>query len=184
MVRLVEPHGIAVLDLLEALEGVGLRLASHKMQLRLPLSSPTIFDPLMPPTGQRSGILLGIGVHPTAPGSPEVIRQASRAGFGAVVVKSLSLGVETLAAVADAESIALLVVDDEIEWRQLDALISTALTTANEANSSLSNLAVGDLFALANAIAAMVGGATAIEDMRERVLAYSTLPGQPRKSVV
>lgn len=40
-------------------------------------------------------------------------------------------------------------------------------------------LPVGDLFALANAIAAMVGGATAIEDLQTRVLAYSTLPDQP-----
>ncbi|TFD10958.1 PucR family transcriptional regulator [Cryobacterium sp. TMT1-2-2] len=40
-------------------------------------------------------------------------------------------------------------------------------------------LPVGDLFALANAIAAMVGGATAIEDVQTRVLAYSTLPDQP-----
>lgn len=179
MAALIEPHGIAVLELLHVLDGAGLRLASHQTQLRLPLTSPTMFDPWIPPTGQRSGILLGIGVHPAAPESPAVIREAARAGFGAVVVKSLSLGVETLAAVADAENIALLVVDDEIEWRQLDGLISAALTTANEANSSLSTLAVGDLFALANAIAAMVGGATAIEDMRERVLAYSTLPGQP-----
>jgi len=38
---------------------------------------------------------------------------------------------------------------------------------------------IGDLFALANAIAAMVGGATAIEDLQTRVLAYSTLPDQP-----
>jgi len=39
-------------------------------------------------------------------------------------------------------------------------------------------LVVGDLFSLANAIAATTGGATAIEDMQQHVLAYSTLPGQ------
>ncbi|MCZ1000585.1 hypothetical protein O1M63_25245 [Streptomyces mirabilis] len=37
----------------------------------------------------------------------------------------------------------------------------------------------GDLFALADAVAAAVGGATAIEDPRQRILAYSTVPGQP-----
>lgn len=95
------------------------------------------------------------------------------------MIKSLSLSIETLAAVADAEDIALLVVDDEIEWRQLDALLDSALTTAAETNSSLSTSAVGDLFALANAIAAMVGGATTIEDLQKHVLAYSALPGQP-----
>jgi hypothetical protein len=177
--KTLAPHGIAVTVLLHILAGSGLRLASGQSGLRLPLTSPTLFDQWTPPTGTRSGILLGIGLHPSAPESVDVIRDAARRGFGAVVVKSLSVSIETLVAVADAEDIALLVVDDEIEWRQLDALITSALTTVTEANSSISSLAVGDLFALANAIAAMVGGATTIEDLQEHVLAYSTVPGQP-----
>ncbi len=174
-----EPHGLTVTELLHILDGSGLRLASGPAQLRLPLTSPTLFDPWTPPTGPRSGILLGIGLHPAAPESADVIRDAARLGFGAVVVKSLSLSIETLAAVAHAAGIALLIVDDEIEWRQLDALINSALTTAAESDQSLSATPVGDLFALANAIAAMIGGATAIEDLQQHVLAYSTLPGQP-----
>jgi hypothetical protein len=176
---LADARGIAVSELLTVLDGSGLRLASGRTPVRLPLTSPTLFDPLVAFTGRRSGILLAIGVHPLAADSAEMLREAARRGFGAVVVKSLGLSVETLAAVADAVGIALLVVDDEIEWRQLDSLIASALTTATEATRSLSGLPVGDLFALANAIAAMVGGATAIEDLQERVLAYSTLPGQP-----
>ncbi|SDL06156.1 transcriptional regulator, CdaR family [Cryobacterium psychrotolerans] len=177
-----DPHdspGLTVTELLQILDGSGLRLASRHTQRRLPLASPTLFDPWTPPTGPRTGILLGIGLHPSAPASTDAVRDAARQGFGAVVVKALSLSVETLAAVADAEGIALLVTDDEIEWRQLDALITSALTTVAEADTSLSAAPVGDLFALANAIAAMTGGATAIEDLQERVLAYSTLPGQP-----
>lgn len=174
-----DPHGPTVSELLQILDGSGLRLASRHTRRRLPLASPTLFDPWTPPTGPRTGILLGIGLHPAAPASADAVRDAARQGFGAVVVKALSLSVETLAAVADAEGVALLVADDEIEWRQLDALISSALTTVAEADTSLSAAPVGDLFALANAIAAMTGGATAIEDLQERVLAYSTLPGQP-----
>lgn len=174
-----DAHGPTVTELLQILDGSGLRLASRHTQRRLPLASTTLFDPWTPPTGPRSGILLGIGLHPSAPASADAVRRAARQGFGAVVVKALSLSVETLAAIADAEGIALLVADDEIEWRQLDALINSALTTVAEADSSLSAAPVGDLFALANAIAAMTGGATAIEDLQERVLAYSTLPGQP-----
>ncbi len=173
------PPGIAVSELLTVLDGSGLRLASGRPQLRLPLTSPTLFDPLVPFAGRRSGILLLIGVHPMAVESAEVLRGAARSGFGAVVIKALGLSVETLSAVADAVDIGLFVVDDEVEWRQLDSLITSALTTAPDDAGSLSGLAVGDLFALANAIAAMVGGATAIEDLQDRVLAYSTLPGQP-----
>lgn len=173
-----ESHDIAITELLQILDGSGLRLVSSQTRLRLPLTSPTLFDPWMPPAGPRSGILLCIGLHPAAPEATDVIRNAAFRGFGALVIKSLSLDVDALAAAADAEGIALLVVDDEIEWRQLDALINSALTTATEARGSLSAPVVGDLFALANAIAAMIGGATAIEDMQEHVLAYSTLPGQ------
>lgn len=169
---------IALADVLQVLDGSGLRLASSHLNLRLPLTSPTLFDPRMPFTGRRSGILLGIGVHPSDPGSADIVRDAARRGFSAVVLKSLSASMETLGAVADVEGIALLVADDEIEWRQLDGLLGSALTSATEAHDSLSALVVGDLFALANAIAAMIGGATAIEDMQEHVLAYSTLQGQ------
>ncbi|MER7164168.1 PucR family transcriptional regulator, partial [Streptomyces lydicus] len=35
-----------------------------------------------------------------------------------------------------------------------------------------------ELFALANAVAAVIGGSVAIEDLDHRVLAYSSLPGQ------
>jgi DNA-binding PucR family transcriptional regulator len=167
-----------VADLLHLLDSVGLWLASGDSQLRLPITSPTLFDPLMPLSGPRSGILLGIGLHPEAPASAEVIREAARRGFGALVIKSFSLSVEALAEVADSAGIALLIADDEIEWRQLDALINSALDAAMDADDSLSALVVGDLFALANAISAMVGGATTIEDMKERVLAYSTLSEQ------
>ena len=175
---LTNPHGIAVSELLHVLEGAGLRLASGGGAIRLPQTSSTLFDPWAPPTGQRSGILLGIGVHPTTTESVDVIRNAARCGFGAIVIKSLSLSIENLAAVADAEGIALLVVDNEADWRQLGGLLDSALTTTGDDDSSLSDLAVGDLFALANAIAAMVGGATTIENLQEQVLAYSTLPGQ------
>jgi DNA-binding PucR family transcriptional regulator len=118
-------------------------------------------------------------MNPGSLESAQVIRDAARNGLGAVVVKVRDESIETLAAVADVEGIALVVADEEMAWRQLDALISSALSSIAQEARPLSEPPVGDLFALANAIAATVGGATAIEDLQERVLAYSTLPGQP-----
>ncbi|KFF59752.1 hypothetical protein JF66_09230 [Cryobacterium sp. MLB-32] len=174
-----ETPRVAVSELLTTLEGSGLRLASQQADRTVALTSPTLFDCLVPFAGRRHGVLLAIGVHPEAPDSADVVRGAAGRGFDAIVIKSLSLSVETLAAVADAAGIALLVVDDEVEWRQLESVLNSALTTAAEPPGSLTGLAVGDLFALANAIAALVGGATAIEDLQTRILAYSTLPAQP-----
>jgi hypothetical protein len=65
---------------------------------------------------------------------------------------------------------AVLVADDELPWNHLLQLLATAAATGPRSS---------DLFALANAIAGMVGGAVAIEDPRRRVLAYSSLPDQP-----
>jgi hypothetical protein len=62
------------------------------------------------------------------------------------------------------------VADDELPWNHLLQLLGTAAATGTRSS---------DLFALANAVAAMVGGAVAIEDPRRRVLAYSSLPDQP-----
>lgn len=178
MAHSVRPHGITVTELLNVVAGTGLRRASRNDGHPLPLTSSTFFDPWTPPRGRRSGILLGIGLHPEAPTTATVIRDAARSGFGAVVIKSMSLKIDPLVAIADAEGIALLIADDDIEWRLLDALLDSALTTASERNNALPGFAVGDLFALANAIAAMVGGATTIENLQEHVLAFSTLPGQ------
>jgi sugar diacid utilization regulator len=42
----------------------------------------------------------------------------------------------------------------------------------------MASVPLGDLFALANAIAGVIGGAVTIEDPQARVLAYSNIPGQ------
>lgn len=171
-----DTDSLTVADLVQGLRGAGLRLASHGADVPIPAGDATLFDRLAPPTGRRSGILLGVGVHPTHPTSPAVVRDAAACGFAAVVVKALSADIDALAAVADAAGIALMVADDGADWRQLAALIDSAV--AAHGGSVLPDVAVGDLFALADAVAAMVGGATTIEDLQERVLAYSTVPGQ------
>ena len=80
---------------------------------------------------------------------------------------------------AEETGLALLAADEDLAWHHLDALISAALAAVARPAAGGGATPVGDLFALANAIAAMVGGATAIEDPYLHVLAYSTLPGQP-----
>lgn len=63
----------------------------------------------------------------------------------------------------------VLAADDTLPWHHLLQLLTTATNAVG----------VDDLFAFANAVAAMVGGAVAIEDPNRRVLAYSSLAGQP-----
>lgn len=173
------PDSITVHALLRAMASPAITLRSHGIAPKLSLVSPVLYDPhteLEAPTGS---ILLGLGLHPTAPTTIEVIREAAAADFGAVIIKQYGTEIGAIIAAADQAGIALLSVDDEMGWLQLDTLVGSALSASAEADSSLSTLGVGDLFALANAIAAMVGGATTIENLQEQILGYSTLPHQP-----
>ncbi|HWB67929.1 MAG TPA: helix-turn-helix domain-containing protein [Mycobacteriales bacterium] len=61
----------------------------------------------------------------------------------------------------------VLVADPAVPWNQLLHLLEAVVTGSTDAAT--------DLFAFANAVAAAVGGAVAIEDRDRRVLAYSSL---------
>lgn len=67
----------------------------------------------------------------------------------------------------------VLAAEETLPWNHLLQLLTTAT------NGTAGTGGIGDLFALANSIAAVVGGAVAVEDPYRRVLAYSSLPGQP-----
>src|SRR5439155_5493631 len=81
---------------------------------------------------------------------------------------------------AEASGVALLSIPDEVGWSHFNAVLSGAFRTGGDSLTmpGMASVPAGDLFALANAIAAMVGGAVSIEDPRGRILAYSTLEGQ------
>ncbi|MBP2477479.1 sugar diacid utilization regulator [Crossiella equi] len=146
----------------------------------VPLSQPVIHDPTEPVPREPGGVLLAVGCHPETAGLPALLAEAGRHGLAAVVVKAHGRAVEPLVPLAEAAGVALLVVDDSMGWRQLADLAGGAIgSTGGSGDASLSSVAVGDLFALANAVAVLTGGATAIEEQNQRVIAYSSVPGQP-----
>ena len=61
-----------------------------------------------------------------------------------------------------------------VAWGHLYTLLRVAGGAAMPAGALVDGVPMGDLFALANAIAAMVGGAVTIEDPQSYVLAYSS----------
>jgi PucR C-terminal helix-turn-helix domain/GGDEF-like domain len=166
-------------QVLEALGPSPLHLATAPSTAAAPISGVLIHEPRagLPPI--RHAMLLAVGMRPACTEAKDLVRLASQAGHAAVVVKGYGEGVAELAAVAEEVRIALLSADEDMEWHHLDALVSAALAAITRSGRGGTEPAVGDLFALANAVAAMVGGATAIEDPHRRILAYSTLSGQP-----
>ena len=163
---LVETLGATVLHVLAAPRG-----------LTNPVRGTDIFDPVDPLPDGHDRVLLLVGLRVDEARALTAVREAAREGFVAVVVKLRDSDSEPLVTEASRHGLAVLATADLMPWRQLDALMASVLGASRlpaEATSSSGDT----LFALANALAAVVGGSVAIEDLEQRVLAYSSLDGQ------
>jgi len=163
-------------DVLDALHAAGVSLLSSPAGRELAVGRAALHDARSALPQVRAGILLIPGLDPDQVRAAGLVEEAARAGFSALGVKTHGVDALALSAVADRSGVALLGVPDDLDWLQLSSLVGTALDSATQTGPG--RPAVGDLFGLANAIAASVGGATAIEDARQRILAYSNIAGQ------
>lgn len=126
---------------------------------------------------EPDAVLLMTGMCADDPEAVALVRAAARSRYCAVVVKRRDAEIEALVTEASLGGVAVLAVSDEVPWRHLDALLLSIIGSQGLAAESASG--IGDeLFALANAIAAAIGGSVAIEDLDRRVLAYSSLTNQ------
>ncbi|MGW2836683.1 PucR family transcriptional regulator [Streptomyces sp. NPDC001493] len=155
-------------DLLDVLGGSSVRAVAAPGGLGVRVGEILLYDAdaALPPA--PGAVLLAVGVRPPAAGP--LLHAAAAAGMAAVVVR----GADGPAGAAEEAGIALLAVDEDAAWHRVHLLLSSAVGARSGGTPS----AAGDLFALADAIAAATGGATAVEDPRQRILAYSTVPGQ------
>ena len=163
--ELVETVGVGVLEVVAAPRGLDVRIADA-----------VIFDPDEDAVAREGDVVLAVGIDVSRAEGRELLRRAGEAEAAAVVVKVRSDGQRT-AAVGAAEDvgIAVLAAAADAAWGQLHALVRTVTATARLQDDRAPGAAVGDLFGLANAVAAMVGGPVTIEDPRSTVLAYSSL---------
>ncbi|WP_113700860.1 PucR family transcriptional regulator [Nonomuraea lactucae] len=139
------------------------------------VGEPVVHDPDEPLDERPGGVLLAVGARADA---RDVVLRAARLSYHAVVVKDRGADLGPLIEAARTSGIALLIAPRQIPWRQLDALLTAAISGPGAATTSYASVGTGDLFALANAIAATIGGATCIEDPQGNVLGYSNVPGQ------
>jgi DNA-binding PucR family transcriptional regulator len=161
----VEDVGGGILDVLAAPKG-----------LDVPVGETVILDPSEDWVGAADDILLAVGVDPRHAQAADVLRRAGEAGVAAVVLKARpGAAAPDLADAAREAGVALLLATPEVAWGQLHALLRTAAAAAGlPPDRAPGGVPIGDLFALANAVAAMVGGPVTIEDPRSTVLAYSS----------
>jgi DNA-binding PucR family transcriptional regulator len=166
--------------LLQSLGGDVLELVAAPRGLGVAVGEPVIYD-----EGEHSAIapgviVLAVAVRPGTSEASKLLLDAERAEASAVVFKRGSDPASLTQAAASA-GVAVLSVPAEMTWTQLHAFLLNARRFSAQADGGggIAGVPIGDLFALANAIAGMVGGAVTIEDPARRVLAFSTLGDQP-----
>lgn len=164
-------EGVLLSELLDRLPAL-LKVAVAPGGLDLPAGEPVILDPTEP-LPEAPALLLAVGVD-----SPRaliaLIDRLRETGLSTVALKHVDPDAADIVAAATDNQITLLRAPDELPWGRLHSLLITALQPGPAAADRL-GAPLGDLFALANAIAVMVGGATTIEDPHSTVLAYSSL---------
>jgi hypothetical protein len=149
-------------------------------RLGVAVGDPVIYDPAERSALGPGAVVLAVGIRPGSIEGERLLRDADRAGASAVVFKGEGDS-EQLQRAAASSPVAVLSVAEGMTWTQLHGLLANARRFSAQAGDAdgIAGVPMGDLFALANAIAGMVGGAVTIEDAGRRVLAYSALGDQP-----
>ena len=132
-----------------------------------------IHDPLEEPVLPRNALVLGVGLR-----DPDEI-----AALLAVLARHDAAGLvlrapvpPAAAAAATGTGVALLGLTRGASWAQLAALVRAVLAEGDVGDAggeTLGGMPSGDLFALANAIGALIDAPVTIEDRSSRVLAFS-----------
>ncbi|MFC7625576.1 PucR family transcriptional regulator [Microlunatus sp. GCM10028923] len=170
--------GPTLATILTTLGGHALHAAVDAGRLDDEIGDLVIIGPGEPLPPAESGLLLLTGATASADQPELVLREAARLGYRAVVVKDSDAHLESMIMLARELGLALLCTPSEMAWRHLDALLTATRQAVPGSRDELSSVGLGDLFALANAIASAVGGAVIIEGPAGQMLGYSSLPHQ------
>lgn len=164
--HLTETIGSPILTVLAAPRG-----------LERPVRGTVLHDPADPVPAGADQCLLMPGLRADLPAAADLVRDAARLGYSAMVFKRRGADTSVLVAEAELSGLTLLVTADEVSWRHLDALLLSVLGSQGVGGEPTTDTADG-LFTLANAVSAVIGGSVAVEDLDRRVMAYSSLPDQ------
>ncbi|GAT69970.1 pucR family transcriptional regulator [Planomonospora sphaerica] len=150
--------------LINVLGGYGVRLCGRPQARSVQLRSVAMPDP----TDDRvaGDVLLAVGAASVA----EAVRWAVSARSAAVLVRAEADAAHEAFSAGESEDVAVMLVDPAVSWSQLTGVVYGLVLEGRETESGRGPT---DLFALADNLADVIGGAVTIEDRLSRVLAYS-----------
>ncbi|WP_329260434.1 helix-turn-helix domain-containing protein [Actinoallomurus sp. NBC_01490] len=139
------------------------------------ISAVVFHDPLDQPVMPPHALVLGIGVE--AGHVAALLRTLGHQNAAALVLRAPVPLTDEVRAAADEASVAVLGLRRGAAWGHLGEMLRSLLNQGTGGGSaeeeSLGGLPAGDLFAVANAIAALLDAPITIEDRNSRVLAFS-----------
>ncbi|MGO1052860.1 PucR family transcriptional regulator [Crossiella sp. CA198] len=139
------------------------------------LGGVVIHDPLDDQGLPRQALVLGVGLHTPA----EIVTRLDalgRQGAAALVVRGPVAVDADIAAAVRRSKVVLLGLARGASWTQLAAMLRSLIAEGEVGEAgpeTLGGMPSGDLFALANAVAALLDAPVTIEDRSSRVLAFS-----------
>ncbi|MFF7415391.1 PucR family transcriptional regulator [Streptomyces lydicus] len=129
-------------------------------------------------TGQ---LLLGVGLDVAHEAAADHALRAAADSASVLAVKCAGQPPDDFLDRARTADVTIICVAPMVAWGRLQRFASTLLATWCGGIEGAPDTVLGgsDLFSLANSVAALVGGAVAVMDTSQTILAYSNLPDQP-----
>ncbi|HEU4598388.1 MAG TPA: helix-turn-helix domain-containing protein [Solirubrobacterales bacterium] len=160
-------------------------LAVAPQGLEVQINGVRFHDPLQPVTRESAAgrLLLAVGLSAERDAPGPFMRALAAARVAAVACRDGGSYSGDLTRAAEAAGVALLVVPAHVDWGELYELAQAAIDVDRlEPGGAPGDERSGlhDLFALADATAAVAGGPVTIDDMQSRVLAFSGIASQDK----
>ncbi|WP_120004815.1 PucR family transcriptional regulator [Nesterenkonia muleiensis] len=160
---------------LEDLGSTFLQPLTSAPDLERQLRGIIVYDPLDEQTFGQDTMVLGVSLA-AGPEVRALLTTLGESRSAALVLREPAVIDAPTAAVARKNGITLLGLTKGASWSQLAAMLSSILTqtSAQRDGELIGGIPPGDLFALANAISALIDAPVTIEDRNSRVLGFST----------
>ncbi|WP_223622549.1 CdaR family transcriptional regulator [Microbacterium sp. EST19A] len=152
-----------------------LEVAYGRIDVDQQIGGVVIHDPVDEPVYPQNAVVLAVALQ-DADALAALVTEAGSRDAVAVVVRASTELPEAVRDAADRAGIAILNLARGATWTQLAALLRSLLAEDDVGQTpaeSLGGVSSGDLFAVANAIAALLDAPVTIEDRSSRVLAFS-----------
>lgn len=162
--RILEDLGPTLLDLICAAD-----VPAHD------IGGIVIYDPLDEPVLPYGALVLGVGVHEPAE-IGRLLSELGARGAAGLVVRAPVSEQDVITEAVRTSGVTLLGLTRGASWAQLAAMLRSLIAegdVSEDGAETLGGMPAGDLFALANAVSALLDAPITVEDRDSRVLAFS-----------